>query len=154
MRAPPLSAASNLVSVINGDDNTEEFCPKCGKYVETTEFNELTGWCIECSPANSSTFATANFYKLEHFLKKNADKLEHYIQQGNSIWQALDHVCDPNDRPVCVVCGEVIRYARRNSVFCRKTVQCRKYSRRYVYLYSHKGYSKTVAFAMVLEELS
>jgi hypothetical protein len=84
---------------------------------------------------------------------KNADHVEYYTTQGCSLNRAILLVCD-DVRPTCASCGEVIKGARRESVFCRQTYQCKRASRRYVYLYNQKGMSKSEALAQVISELA
>jgi len=69
-----------------------------------------------------------------------------------SVWTALDLA--RNDRPKCAVCGQVIQRAKRNAIFCRQNKECRRMSRRYVYLYTEKHMSKVEALAIVLSELT
>jgi hypothetical protein len=94
------------------------------------------------------------YVRLERYLKKNADEIEHYLSLGFSISHAVDQLHTPKQRPSCIVCGEVISRARRSAIFCRKYEVCRKYARRYVYLYQTKRLTKTEALAKVFEELS
>lgn len=129
-----------------------EVCPNCGKIVDSLD--EITGWCSECSPAQIIT----QEYQLTRYLEVNADKLEYYITTGqaNNVYQAIDLLAHPKNghRPTCVVCGSVIKHAPRTSVFCRRTKECRRYSRRYIYLYTKKGMTKTEALATILTELT
>jgi hypothetical protein len=125
----------------------EEVCPSCGKFAVLDEIN---GWCEECSPA---TLAKA-VNRLESYLAKNADEIEHYVAQGLQVYQAIDRLHAPRSRPTCIVCGESIKRASRSSIFCRRTTACRKFARRYIYLYRDKGLSKAEALAKIFEELS
>jgi hypothetical protein len=122
----------------------DEICPSCGKWV--SELSEETGFCGECSPKVVS--------QLESYLLANADEIEHYLLQGLSLNQAIDRLHANNGRPRCLVCGHTITRAKRTAVFCRRTKECRRYSRRYVYLYRELGMSKSQALAQVLEELT
>ena len=127
-------------------------CPNCGNYAD--ELDEYTGWCRTCSyvPTNRDT--------LEISFAANADAIEFYISTGRqfgktralSVWKALKLA--QADRAICVVCGNRIARASRSAIFCRKTPECRRYSRRYVYLYREKGLTKVEALAIVLEELT
>lgn|SRR5215471_4595663 len=128
-------------------------CPSCGNLV-TTLF-DLTGWCGPCSkPSTGVSSTTANYTKTERALAKNADAIEHYLTNGSATttWQALRLA--RQDRAICVVCGESIPHASRNVVFCRRYAKCRRYSRRYVYLYTERNMTKAQALATVFSELT
>jgi hypothetical protein len=130
-----------------------EVCPNCGKDVDYLD--DITGWCIECTVASNPRFGkTATTAR---YLEANADTLEHYITTGQAgnVHQAIDLLADvkTGHRPTCVVCGSVIKHAPRTSVFCRKTKECRRMSRRYIYLYTKKGMTKAEAFATIMQEL-
>lgn len=120
------------------------FCPNCGRWVD--KLSEETGWCRDCTPVAEK--------ELRNYLEANADEIEHYLLQGKSLSRAIDLVYRKNGRPHCISCGSVISRAPRNAVFCRARPECRRYSRRYVYLYQKKGMSKVEALAKVLEELT
>jgi len=122
-------------------------CPNCGDFVDYLIVK--TGWCRICSYAGS---VLVN--KLEQYLAANADEIEHYLLQGKSLNKAIDLVHSKNGRPHCLSCGRIMDRAPRNAVFCRATKQCRKFSRRYVYLYREKGMTKHAALAKVLEDLN
>src|SRR5215831_15719234 len=122
------------------------FCPNCGSYTDFLDDN--TGWCAKCSSrtAVSST-------KIELAFTANADAVEFYVSTTNvSVWQAL--TLARQDRPRCIVCGRELHRAPRNAIFCRQTKECRRYSRRYVYLYTDKGLDKTQALAQIMGELT
>lgn len=120
-----------------------EFCPNCGNFVSA--LNDETGWCYNCSPDASSGI-------ISNWLNTNANHVEHYIAQGNSVTVSINIVAD-NLRPICVVCSEEIPHAKRGSIFCRRHPQCRRFQRRYVYLYSRRGFTKIEALAQILKEL-
>jgi hypothetical protein len=130
-------------------DAATEFCASCGEFVTVSNFDEVTGWCYECSPVVEQ--------QLHSYLAANADKLEYYIVTGQAenVYQAIDLLADPKNghRPTCVVCGSIIKHAPRGSVFCRKNKECRRFSRRYIYLYTKKHMTKSEALATVLSEL-
>jgi predicted amidophosphoribosyltransferase len=85
-------------------------------------------------------------------LSINSNALEHYMLHGYSVAAAVDRVYAEN-RPTCAVCGKPIKHASKSAVFCRRTPECRRYSRRYVYLYSRRGHTKVEALGIVLSEL-
>jgi len=126
-------------------DEYNGVCTNCG---ELTQLNPETGWCFECSPVITVVSRT------EISLAANANAVEHLINNGaaNNVWQALRIAT--SDRPTCIVCGERIRRSQRHAIFCRQTKRCRRYSRRYVYLYREKGLSKVEALAVVFGELT
>jgi hypothetical protein len=121
-----------------------ELCPSCGDFVK--ELNPITGFCSDCSPQSVTLNA-------ELWLATNGDAIEHYIAQGNDLSRAIDKVYN-RVRPTCVVCAKPISHAPRTAIFCRRTKECRRYSRRYIYLYTKKGFSKTEALAIVLEQVT
>ena len=123
----------------------EFLCVNCGDW--TKELNDQTGFCYSCSPV----YEVVNRVELQ--LAANADAVQHYLANTtNSVWAALKLA--QSDRPICVVCGERIPRAPRISVFCRKHKECRRYSRRYVYLYTEKGMTKVEALAQIFVELT
>src|SRR5262245_15136694 len=95
-----------------------------------------------------------NSCRFEAYLARNADEIEHYIIQGYSFYQSLELLHRTNGRPTCIVCGGTIKRAKRESTFCRQSTECRRYARRYVYLYQSKGLTKTEALAIVFTELT
>lgn len=118
-------------------------CPNCGEFFSS--LNEITGFCGKCTNQTKK--------KVELFLEKYADHIEHYIAQGCALPIAIKSVRTEN-QPRCLSCGVVIIRAPRNSVFCRSNKKCRHYSRKYVYLYREKGLSKAEALAQVSVELT
>jgi hypothetical protein len=123
-----------------------ELCPSCGEFKR--ELNEVTGFCEGCTDDGRKSLT------VEAYLAANADEIEHYLLQGKSVAQAIDLLHGRNGRPICVSCGAVITRGRRTSIFCRKNPDCRRYSRRYVYLYTERGMTKAEALAVVLAELT
>lgn len=138
-----------LTPLYDGNESNEELCPNCGQFYSYTEINDETGWCYNCSPSADAPI----HFKLELYLRVNADHIEHYMAQGRSLWQALD-LMSQHSRPVCLVCGNEIKHAKSTAIFCRRNKDCRHYSRKYVYLYSEKGWSKAAALALVMDEIS
>lgn len=126
------------------------FCTSCGNWFPALD--EITGWCDQCSGGINTPAILA--LRVERYLLANADEIEHYILQGHSLWKSIDLLHAHESRPKCIVCGEVIKRARREAIFCRNTSECRRYSRRYVYLYREKGMSKAQALAQVLSDLT
>lgn len=124
-----------------------EICPNCGEWV--SGLNEVTGFCQDCSPDGDSNLL------VERYLEVNADEIEYYLLQGKSLNQAIDYIHSSNGSyKRCISCGNAMPHAPRNAVFCRAQVQCRRYARRYVYLYSERGMTKAEALAKVLEEIT
>lgn len=126
----------------------DKVCPKCGDFV--SRLDKVTGWCAKCAKTITGSNTAS-------YLEANADTLEHHITTGqvDNVHQAIDLLADPRSgyRPSCIVCGSTIKYAPRTSVFCRKNKECRRMSRRYVYLYTKKGMTKAEAFATIMQEL-
>jgi predicted amidophosphoribosyltransferase len=114
-----------------------EVCSNCGNFVP--QLDTETGWCAGCAGK-----------QVRSFLESNADHIEHYILQGLTVGQSISRVA-MEIRPVCAVCGKPMQRAKRTAVICRRTAQCRKISRRYVYLHSEKGLSKAEALAKALD---
>jgi hypothetical protein len=114
-----------------------EVCSSCGGFVE--KLDGKTGWCEKCSSK-----------QIKSFLLSNADHIEHYVLQGFSVQQALRRVA-LEVKPICAVCGKPMVRAKRTAIICRRTMRCRKVSRRYVYLYSEKGLTKAEALALALD---
>lgn len=122
-----------------------EVCPNCGEFVATLSVD--LGWCNKCSKKARSA--------VEAFLLNNADHIEHYMLKGQSLYQAIDSMRhEVQQHKTCPACGGVIKRGGRHSVFCRKTPQCRRLVRRYVYLYEKKGYTKPEALAEVLATIN
>jgi hypothetical protein len=127
----------------------DEVCANCGEF--TSRLNRQTGWCQNCSTGEANSLSL--YHKVESFLAANADEIEHYLLQGHTLNQAIDLV-HKNGRKKCLVCGEPILRGHRAAVFCRRTAECRRYSRKYIYLYQEKGLSKPEALAQVMGELT
>ena len=125
---------------------TQELCPHCGEFVNRLMLD--TGWCVSCSGYNVNTSLL-----VEQWLTTNANAVEHYLLQGNSLSKSIDLVAK-GLKPVCVVCGTEMNNASRGSVFCRRNATCRKFARRYTYLYQDKGLTKAQALARIMIELS
>lgn len=123
----------------------EEYCPNCGEWITPTEFDLNTGWCNNCAGVVKS--------QLELFLQRNADHIEHYLLEGMSLKLALLKV-RADIRPICVVCGNEIKYASKQAVFCTTTQACRYWQRRYKHLYTSKDLTKSQALAQILHELT
>lgn len=117
-------------------------CPKCGDFVPTLD--RVTGFCGPCSTASTNG--------VELWLAINANAIEHYMVQGNTLPQAITYA-SVRARPTCVVCSEPIKHARKDAVFCKRHHRCRTLRRRYIYLYSNKGLTKTEALASILNQL-
>lgn len=131
-----------------------EICPSCGEF-----FKELipeTGWCVECTKESGieADVGSKLYRRIEAYLAINADEIEHYLLQGLSFNRAIGKLHRNNGRPHCLSCGKLMRRAPRTAVFCRSTPQCRRFSRRYVYLYRERKMTKSEALAIVLEELT
>lgn len=124
-------------------------CPNCGDFADERGMNEVTGWCYNCTPL---TEVSTERNSTERALHAHADAIEHFVSQGQTVWQALDSA--RMGRPTCVVCGESIARAKRSAIFCRRTSECRRYSRKYVYLYRERGKSKAEALSLVLHEIT
>jgi hypothetical protein len=121
-----------------------EVCPNCGEFVDELDF--ATGFCYNCSPTN---------LLVERYLEQHADEIEHYLMQGLSLNKAIDALHASNGRSrTCIVCGSAMPHAPRTAVFCRGKKECRRFARRYVYLYSERGLSKSEALAKVMEEIT
>lgn len=119
-------------------DDEAEVCPNCG------EFGDLideTGWCIDCSGIQA--------LRISAWLQVNADHIEYHISRGLSFRKAVLRV-NADTRPTCAVCGKPMLRAKRNAIICRRSPECRKVSRRYVYLYSEKGLTKAEALVRAL----
>lgn len=127
----------------------DKLCPECGDFV--VALDHITGWCRTCTALINRNTRTA----IEEFLEVNADFIEHYMLQGNSVNQAIDLMKAEISRfRTCASCGGFIKRGGRHSVFCRKKPQCRKFSRQYVYLYQNKGLSKAEALSQVLTTIN
>jgi hypothetical protein len=140
-------------------------CLECGELV--ARLSERTGWCITCTNAyylNSNNCPKCGRFKsleekscdhckVEEFFSANADHIEHYMIQGNSLAKSLDLMRN-EVRPSCASCGEVLIRAARNTVFCRRTDRCRKAVRRYRYLTHEKRIDKPQALTQVLHEIN
>lgn len=125
--------------------NDEEYCPNCGEWYAPSVFDYNTGWCNACAGVVRT--------QLELFLQRNADHIEHYLLGGYALSVAISKV-RADIRPICVVCGNEIKHASKQAVFCRANDNCRHYARRYKYLYTTKSITKPQALAQILQELT
>lgn len=131
--------ATNLPSA------NEEYCPNCGEWFALEKFDSYTGWCNSCAGVVKN--------QLELFYQRNADHIEHYLLEGIGLRLAILKV-RADIRPICVVCGNEIKYANKSAVFCRNNTSCCYYARRYKYLYTSKGLTKSQALAQIMQELT
>jgi predicted amidophosphoribosyltransferase len=140
----------------------KELCPECGNLVASID--AMTGWCRKCTleyDVNSTTCRDCgkpklgehcDYCRIEIFLRLNGDHIEHHMTKGCSFSVAISKL-RIDVKPSCVVCGAVIKRARRDAVFCSRNVNCRTASRRYTYLYQIKKLTKPEALAKILEEI-
>src|SRR5215472_970378 len=144
-----MTGAPSSVSVISDKD----WCPRCGDF---GVIDEVTGWCVDCAGLvnNGSTGVSPVIRKQERALAVHADAIEHYMVNGKAttVWEALRLA--RQDRAICVVCGEEMAHASRNAVFCRRYAECRRYSRRYVYLYTERKRRHSAALGLLFSELA
>jgi hypothetical protein len=129
-----------------------EVCPNCGELVPAEKFNHDVGWCNVCAPPEVVK-TTEQAVQTHSYLLTHADEIEHYLLQGKSLNQAIDLLYSANGRPKCIVCGSTMSRAPKRAVICRKTGECRRVSRRYIYLYRERGLSKAQALAEIFKSL-
>jgi hypothetical protein len=115
------------------DAGSSEVCPNCGNFTDEKGLSDVTGWCADCTDRTVSVRTNTS----EQTLATHADAIQHFIRtEGVSVWRAVELA--RQDRPRCVVCGEVMKRAVRKAIFCRRHPLCRTWSRRYVYLYTQR----------------
>lgn len=117
-------------------------CASCGHFVDALDGE--TGWCYECSGRHISRCMACNEEFLkdqphrklcagcrdERWLERHADELEVYLSYGARISFAKREVYKQN-RPVCIACGNPIKGAADGATFCKRTMECRRWRRRY-----------------------
>lgn len=120
----------------------EELCPACGNFVDALD--DETGFCYLCiGDAKTHCLACGNEFtadqahrklcptcREERWLSYHADELEVYLSYGARIGFAKKQVYYEN-RPVCIACGEPIKGAADGAMFCTRTIECRRWRRRY-----------------------
>jgi hypothetical protein len=120
----------------------EDYCPNCGNFVD--ELDEASGWCFDCSGTGVARCMACgdNFHKDqphrklcpkcrdERFLERHADTLEDYLSYGARIGFAKREVYKQN-RPVCIACGNPMNLSKAGATFCKRTIECRRWRRRY-----------------------
>lgn len=121
----------------------EEFCPRCGEF--TDQLDDETGFCISCvdGEARHNCLACGTRFRAdqthrklcpscrdERWLSRHADEIEIYLSYGARIEFAKRQVYLEN-RPVCIVCNEPIKGAAGGAHFCTRTMECRRWRRRY-----------------------
>lgn len=134
-----------------------EICPSCGSFAD--KLNELTGWCIECSPpccqrCGGELIKGTLCQKCakEQWLAFFADEIEYFLSEGFSYSQAIQEIYNRN-RAVCVVCAAPIPgRSQATTLFCAKNEGCRKARRRYHKLVYEKGMTRSLALEQVLVE--
>lgn len=140
-----------------------EYCPSCGEFYTTDEFNYTTGWCVSCSSSvDSSKEHAAALGKtpafnltseLNEWLLRHADHIEHFMLTQQITAEQAVILVRADLRPTCGVCGSQVPHGNTRTIFCSKTTQCRRAKRRYKYLYQTKGLSKAQALAQITNEL-
>jgi len=119
-----------------------EFCPSCGSFVDRIVAE--TGWCVVCSGDTQAVCIGCNdlfvkdqphrklcpWCREERWLLRHADEIERYLADGFSIHYARREIYESN-RPVCISCGNPIKGATNGAMFCKQTIECRRWRRRY-----------------------
>lgn len=131
-----------------------EVCPSCGELTEW--LNDSTGWCQNCSvdfcscgnevPQGKKLCSSCSYDK---FLLTNADALERYTAQGDSLETAKHKVLNEN-RSYCLCCHEPIKHGK-NAFFCTQNVLCRKAKRRYRTL--RERFEPDIALQLTVQEV-
>lgn len=120
----------------------QDYCPSCGKFVD--ELDDASGWCFECSGTGETRCIACGekfrkdqpHRKLchgcrdERWLERHANELEVYLEFGARISFAKREVYKQN-RPVCIACGNPIKGAADGTIFCTRTIDCKRWQRRY-----------------------
>lgn len=123
-------------------DLSQELCPSCGDFVN--QLNDTTGFCDSCSGDNRAQcmacgekfVADQPYRKLcrscrdERWLERHADELEDLLSYGARIAFAKRQVYREN-RPLCIACGDPIKGVAKGALFCTRTIDCRRWRRRY-----------------------
>jgi len=119
-----------------------DYCPNCGNFVD--ELDDASGWCFECAGTGEIRCIACNgkFHKDqphrklcpgcrdERWLGRHANELEDYLSFGARLGFAKREVYKRN-RPVCISCGDPIKGAADGATFCKRTIECRRWRRRY-----------------------
>ena len=124
-------------------DDNEQYCPSCGNWVTSDEFNGETGWCIECSPVSplcancgvvlrDQTRTMCHACRTELWLERHSDDLELLIvTKSYSVTQARIAVTKMV-RPICHCCGKPIKGGTPGeSMFCKSNKKCHSMYGRY-----------------------
>ena len=141
----------------------DELCPQCGNFVD--ELDDETGWCFECSGTSEARCLACSrpFIKdqshrklcpacrEERWLQRHADELEMYLSYGARISFARRQIYYEN-RPICIACSNPIKGAADGAIFCTRTIECRRWRRRYRTLREKYGDQKK-ALAEVSAEI-
>lgn len=121
----------------------EQLCPSCGEFVD--ELDDGSGFCLSCTYgetrrnclACSDRFTADQPHRKlcpkcrdERWLARHAEELEIYLSYGARIEFAKRQVYYEN-RPVCIACGQPIKGAADGANFCTRTIECRRWRRRY-----------------------
>jgi len=139
------------------------YCPNCGNFVD--DLDEASGWCFECSGTGEiHCIACGDVFhrdqphrklcpgcRHERWLENHADELEIYLSYGARISFAEREVYKQN-RPVCIACGNPIKGASDRAMFCNRTIECRRWKRRYRTL-KEKYNSAKLAMSQVSAEV-
>lgn len=140
--------------------DAEEYCPSCGSWVEPSEYNSETGFCITCSPVSltpecvrcggamkDASRTTCHTCRQELWLERYSDELEYFIVvKGYSLTMARVTVTKMI-RPVCQCCGKQIKGGTPGeSLFCKSNRKCHSMYGKYRRLLS-KGLTNEEALA-------
>lgn len=143
----------------NLKSTTVEVCPNCGDFTES--LNETTGFCKKCSPRVCSRcgevppndgHSLCIACQRELWWERNADQLEVYIAQGQTLSEARERI-EVENRAICISCSQPIPGRHRETtLFCARTEQCRKAKRSYIWKIE-KGIPRDLALEEVVEQL-
>ena len=121
---------------------SEEYCPNCGGWFDSLEYNYDVGWCNACSqqidrrPKCSHCGVALQPHhqrsmcrtcRQEQWYTTHADELEFFmVVKGYSLYQARQHIARIT-RPVCQSCRKPIKGAAPSALFCKQNKQCRSH---------------------------
>jgi len=131
---------------MNKPPQGSEFCPDCGEFIDPKEVNELTGYCVSCTPLTHSNSPS----RTERWLIKYADTVEYVMQMQNTTAKLAIIEVHATYKATCIICHNPIKHGTHGRhEMCNATPECRKARRRYKYLLYDKGYTKEAALAAI-----
>lgn len=137
----------------------EEYCPSCGGWYSSSNFNLDTGWCHSCSGTNiqprcrcgsvlkDTSRTMCPTCRQERWYELHADEVEFIIVVKAYSLESARQLVIRLTRPICRGCGKPIKGAAPTAMFCGNG-ECHSKRNRFNRL-TRQGLTPTEALAII-----